>query len=303
MLCRRCGMDSSTTDVCEWCNRPMLPAGATVSGKAAKELKESGTPITVPHQPDPNDEVGLPLSQRQPEEESVEIEETEASENSTEAHDVVLRPLGGMGASAPTAPPAAPAPPPVTKPNVPSHGLSDDATKTSIDISQYMGSDASIFRPIVRESEQSSSSGTVDRLAYRSKSSSRNEPVNEIPENTRLMKSFVAGVVITIVAAIVQAIAGEGAKQLEFVGMTITLSRSGGIIGAILWGIVAGALFGLMLGAALVRLKKGPFLGAIVGFLVGISLNNPPYAQIAGALTGIVAGRFATIGLRRIVNV
>ncbi len=297
MLCRRCGMESSTTDVCEWCNRPILPAGATVSGKAAKELKESGTPIVIPHQPEPDEEVGLPLSQHEPEEEVATTEEA-APQVTAEAHNVVLQPLGGPGTPAQASPP-----PPVVTPKAPSHGLNEDATKTSIDISQYMGADESIFRPIVRENGQSGTSGTVDRLAQRARSSSRNESISEIPENTRLMKSFVAGIVITVTTAVIQSIVGEGAKQLEFVGMTINLSRGGGFMGAILWGIIAGILFGLMLGAALVRLRKGPFLGAIVGFLVGISLNNPPYAQIAGALTGIVAGRFATIGLRRIVNV
>ena len=33
MLCRRCGMDSSDTRTCEWCRKPILPAGVTISAR------------------------------------------------------------------------------------------------------------------------------------------------------------------------------------------------------------------------------------------------------------------------------
>lgn len=289
-------MDSGTTDVCEWCNRPMLPAGATVSDKAAKELKKSGTPIAVPHQPQA-EEVGLPLSQPEPEEDSAPVEEvaTEPAAAPQAKEEVVLQPLGGSSAAAPDR---------AAKPNVPTHGLGEDATQTSIDISQYVGADQSIFRPIVREDGQSGATSTVDRLGRKLRRSDKHETVSDIPENTRLLRSLVAGLVITLVVSIIQLIITQkAARELQFAGLRIVLSRGDGFMAALMWGIVAGVLLGGMLGAALVRLRKGSFVGAVVGFLVGSGLANPPFAQIAGALTGIVAGRFATIGLRRIVNV
>jgi len=43
MICKRCGMDSSTTDICEWCKQPML-AESQVTGRPRGPVPPAGTP-------------------------------------------------------------------------------------------------------------------------------------------------------------------------------------------------------------------------------------------------------------------
>jgi len=45
MYCKRCGMDSSTTDVCEWCKQPMIKeAPGPAAGPSAQEKPEPEAP-------------------------------------------------------------------------------------------------------------------------------------------------------------------------------------------------------------------------------------------------------------------
>ena len=290
----------------------MLPPGSTVSSKAAQQLRKErsarppagapavpsqpaepepseGEPPQVGSEPEPS-EVGPPQVESEPERPESEREATP---------DDVLRPLGG------DAPPSGP-PGTSARPAVPTHGLSDNATKTSIDISQYVGDDQSIFRPMERPETGSTLPGGVDPLARRRRAGTEKvEFVSEIPDNTRLGRSVVSGIVICIILGAVQTVVNGGIppKELHFAALHIMVSRRDSIVTAIMYGGLAGLLLGLGLGAILVRLKKGPFLGLVIGFLVGWGLQNPPWGLIAGALTGILAGRFATVGLRRTVTV
>jgi uncharacterized membrane protein len=62
-------------------------------------------------------------------------------------------------------------------------------------------------------------------------------------------------------------------------------------------------MFGFMLGALLVRLQKGPFIGMLAGLLLGFGIQNGVWGYLAGAVSGILVGRFATLGVRRVINV
>ncbi len=297
MLCRRCGMESSTTDVCEWCNRPMLPPGAAVSEKAAQELRESGQPLTGPGPETPQEEPGLPLSQEEPEEVDSDQEGDAAEAPQQAAPEVHLRPLGGGDAQEAAPPP----PPPPEATEGPSSGLSDEATRTSIDISQYMGTDESIFRPIKREGEQGT--GTADLMAQRRKKGGvlDEDKAPEVSENTRLGRCLVVGLAVGVFFALAQFLITKNTVQVMFT--SIPLGRGENFFTALKYGLASGLVFGFGLGALLVRFKRGSFLGMLVGIMVGLGIGNGLWAVIPGAITGIIAGRFATIGVRRVINV
>jgi hypothetical protein len=296
MLCRRCGMESSTTDVCEWCNRPMLPPGAAVSSKAGKELRK-GKPGEAPPAPPPPSPSQPPLVQEEEAEQAEAAPEEPAAEKE-ESPEELLRPLGGGGAGAQR--PKAGTP----RPGGPSHGLSDDATQTSIDISAYVGDDQSIFRPLERGTHSTSMPGGGDPLARTRRRGGKTETVSEIPENTRLFRSVAAGVAICVVLAVIQTfVNGVPPKELHFAALHFIVSRRDSLLTGIMYGVAAGLLLGLGLGAILVKLKRGPIVGTLIGVMVGWGLQNPPWGFVAGALTGILAGRFATVGLRRVTIV
>ena len=44
MICKRCGMESSTADICEWCKQPML-AEDQVTGRPRGPVPPAGTPV------------------------------------------------------------------------------------------------------------------------------------------------------------------------------------------------------------------------------------------------------------------
>ncbi len=297
MLCRRCGMESSTTDVCEWCNRPMLPPGAAVSGKAAQELRESGQPLPGTGPAPPQEEPGLPLSQQEPEEVDAAQGGDAAEASQQAAPDVRLRPLGG-GEVQEAAPPP---PPPPKATEGPSSGLSDDATRTTVDISQYMGTDQSIFRPIKRDEEQST--GAADLMSQRRKKggASGEDTGPEIPENTRLARCLMAGVPISLVFALAQFLITGNTVEVIFT--SVPLGRGENLFTALKYELASGLVFGFGVGALLVRFKKGSFLGLLVGTMVGLSIGNGIWSVIPAAITGIIAGKFATIGVRRVINV
>jgi hypothetical protein len=287
-------MDSSTTDTCEWCNRPMLPAGATVSAAAAKEMKQQGRPLAAPPQPSPEAESGLPLNQEEPEEAPVLAEAEPVAQAA--ASDVLLRPLGHGQSSDPPPPVAVQ---PTQRP--PTHGLADEATKTSVDISQYVGSDQSIFRPVQKESGYSSAS-SLDRVAHRKQVSAQTGPGSSWSENDRLIRCAIAGLVICLVYAMARFFISKDVPDRLFTA--IPLGSGSSFLTALKFGIVSGLAFGFMLGALLVKLQKGPGIGMIVGLILGFSaVGSFTMLALAGALSGIFAGRFATLGVRKVINV
>ena len=296
MLCRRCGMESSTSDVCEWCNRPMLPPGAAVSGKAAQELRESGRPLPETGPLVPQEQPGLPLRQQEPEE-ADSAQEGDAVEASQQAApEVHLRPLGGEGKT----PPSSPAP---AAHEGPTDGLAPEATRTSVDISQYIGSDQSIFRPIKREEEQSS--GAVDLMARRKRKGGAHDQDKgpEIPENTRLGRCLIVGLAVGVFFALAQfLITGV---TVEVIYTSLRLGRGESFFTALKYGLASGLVFGFGLGALLVKFKKGSALGVVAGIMLGLSLQNEVWiwAVVPGAITGFIAGKLATIGVRRVINV
>jgi len=294
MLCRRCGMESSTTDVCEWCKRPMLPPGAEIYTEAAKEIAASGTPVGVPPQSD--EDMGEGLKELRPQEETPEEDAAPPDEAESE---VLLKPLGGEKQDEPQAPPP-PQKPETKAPETPSHGLGDDAMKTSVDISQYLTADDSIFRPIERETSQKSTSSLEQVSTKRTHARRKEDEGPTLTENERLIRSLIAGLACGLFFAILQFIVTGSTVQKLYV---LTLSRGPNFFAAIKFGIASGVVLGLGLGAILTKLQKGSFIGMILGMIVGMGFQNAPWGLLAGAITGIYAGKVATIGVKRVINV
>ncbi len=306
-------MESTTTDVCEWCKRPMLPQGASISQQAAEQ--QAGEQVAAEQQA-AEERAAEQVEAVQPEEEPEQAAGAEAEalpaepeavarerEGAAEAADAsVLRPLGG-GEKTPS--PGAPAP------GASSHGLGDGATQTSVDLSQYAGTDESIFRPIERP-ETTGTIGGADPLGIRRRGLGKMKTVSDIPENTRLMRSVVAGIIVCVIFALFQMILSrmiedhpEVPNSLVFGAFPLikSLGSSGSIMSVLLYGVLMGMIMGLMLGAVLVRLKRGSVVGLLVGLAVGYGLQNPPWGMIAGAACGSAIGVIATRGLRQVVNV
>ena len=285
MLCRRCGMESSTTDVCEWCKRPMLPEGATLSKK----------PLGGEKAPPQGEEVAAAEGEQKASAQQPELPEAGPQAGAPEAPveqepvEHVLRPLGAD----------APAPRPV--PSGPSHGLSEEATRTSVDIRDYMGSDQSIFRPLTRPESKSTLISGSDPLAMRRARAREERKVSEISENVRLIRCFVGGLAVCVLVSIVQyLVTAKTPTQLYF----LRLGSEDNIVTALLFGAASGVLLGGMLGALLVRLQKGPFLGLMIGAFLGwVGLQNGYWGLAMGVLSGIITGRFATVGIRRVLQV
>ncbi len=281
MLCRRCGMESTTTDVCEWCHKPMLAAGAAAAGRQARP--ENGQPETTTQQhaqvveQEEAAAEGLPELRAEPDQES-----------GSGSQEELLRPLGGEVAG-----PSRPSP------GVPSHGLSDDATRTSVDLGQYLGADQSLFRPLPR-SEHSATAG-MDPLAQRRSGRKQVKMVSDIPDNVRLLRSLITGIVISVPLAVVQfAVAHQVPDRLYF----LKLGSSDSLLTALFWGISSGVLLGGGLGALLVHFKRGSFLGLLAGLMIGwVGLSNGYFGIVAASLTGILVGRHATYGYRPAVTV
>jgi hypothetical protein len=122
----------------------------------------------------------------------------------------------------------------------------------------------------------------------------------------------IAGIAVSVVVTLAQFVISLMVENVRDVPQSLifatvalikSLGKSGSPLTVLLYGILVGAMMGLGLGAVLVRFKRGPFLGMIIGLAVGYGLMNPPWGLIIGALTGIVAGRFATVGLRQVMGV
>lgn len=307
-MCRRCGMDSSAADVCEWCKKPMLPTGSAISQRAAAEAKKADSESPLPQEAveanpptgqmvGPTEQAGQMLG---PTEQEVAAEPPEEEPTTAPASEHVLRPLGALGGE-PAAPPAAAA----EEQTAPSHGLGTEATRTSVDMSQYMGQDQSIFRPIERESDEAGVQGGRDYLAAKRKVRlEKSQAGSEISENVRLARSMAAGVIVCIVVSLMQlAVTRQIPGALQLIAWSIALGDSDTFLTAIKYGAMSGLFFGFGLGALLVRFQKGSFVGIIAGLGVGSGLGNAPFSLIAGAICGIVIGKIATAGIRRALNV
>ena len=163
-----------------------------------------------------------------------------------------------------------------------------------------MGDDNSIFRPIAREEPKSQD--TKDLLAQRHKRRLQEAQGPDIPENTRLMRCLIAGLAVAIPIALIQYLLTKSTVTVIFT--SFTLSRGPGLLAALKYGIVSGIIFGFGIGALLVRLKKGSAVGFFVGIVLGVmAMGNGIWGALAGAIVGIYAGKVATVGVRRVVNI
>ena len=283
-------MDSATTDICEWCKKPMLSAGAAAARSVA------ATDVAAPQLGDVVD--AAPEYMPATAEDLAELSPI-SDEGSAEAQPPgvggVLRPLGGD-----TAKLAGPAPPP----KAPTHGLSAEATHTSIDVAGYLGPDNSLFRPITK-AEHGASTGGMDPLG-RVRTRKQREAVNNIPDNVRIMRSLRAGLTIAFPLAIVQFIVTHKVPEKLFV---LPLIQGGDSFpAAIVWGIVSGVFLGFGLGALLVQFKKGPAIGLVLGLILGyVTLtpegSSPYWGMAAAGISGFMIGKIAIFGYRKAVSV
>ena len=289
-------MESRTTDVCEWCKKPMLqatvaeePKEAPPAQAAAEPMVPDTTPAEAEARPRGLSEGGI----RTPELTALGASaapQVEAAAPLPGDADI-LRPLGeGPGGKA------------QSRPGVPSHGLSEEATRTSVDVANYLPPDQALFRPM-KKGEIAASTGGIDPLTRRQAGLKKHEAVNPIPDNVRLVRCLVTGVVLNLIVAIAQWAAGQGNSLPEKLLYYVPVGRGEGIGHALTWGIASGALLGGGLGALLVQFKRGPFVGLLAGLLVGYGFYNFPWGLVAGAITGIVVGRLATVGYRPPVGV
>jgi hypothetical protein len=257
----------------------MLPAGEGTEVEAGEAGEQSAQLAPKPEERGEG-----------PEGEAAEPKGKEAAEQD------VLRPLGDGSSK-----PAASGP----SPGAPSHGLGDEATRTSVDVSQYTGGDDSIFRPMEQPDRTSTATGS-DPLAAR-RSRGKQEVVSDISENVRLARSLVAGLVVTLAVTLVQRIATPDSmpNSVTYGGYDFikSVDSGGGIVGLVMYGAIVGLFNGLLLGAFLTRLKRGPFVGMLVGLMIGYGLTNGVWGYACAAITGIVCGRIATVGLRQVARV
>ena len=282
-------MDSSTTDVCEWCKRPFLPPGARVTGqKAAKGGKtvELGAEVpadtadTAPPAPEPAS-AGPVLAGAAP----LAAEEPPAPASAPAAEDI-LRPLG---AGAPRS----------SADSQPFPGTGQAASDGSVDLSQYVSSGQSIFRPLERPHAPGIQASPQDRLAAAKRAAKERAP--EVPETKRLMRATMAGAVVAIVVTLVEFAV---TKQVPLTLLVIKVNSNEALGGALLTAGLRAVLLGFMLSAMLVRFKLGGFAGLLTGLALGwLALADVPWGLVTGGLAGLLVGIFGSKGVRRVLNV
>ena len=287
-------MDSAATDLCEWCKKPMLPVGASVTAQrgapvmaaeappvesdvveaSAETVAAVGESAVAAAEPDGLMELGPPPER--------------PAQAQAKAQGDILVPLGGaLGKSA----------------SGPSHGISDDATRTSVDVANYLGPDQSLFKPISRVEHSATSKG-LDPLSHRG-GRRKETQVSDVSDNVRLMRSTITGLVVCFPLAIVQFALTKRVPERVFSAVPIP---GGGDkwVAAIVYGIFSGIAIGFGLGALLTQFKKGPVLGLLLGLVLGIfGLATEPWywGALAACITGFVAGRHATYGYRKVLQV
>ena len=289
MLCVRCGMDSTTTDVCEWCKRPFLPPGAKVTGQRPGKGGKPPAPaagVTPETAATPPPAAGAMLAGAAPPAE----EEEAAAAPAAPAAEAVLRPLGAGAPRSSSSAEAQPFP-----------GTGEAGADGSVDVSQYMGSGQSIFQPMEKPRTASGQLSPQERfVASRRAALARGQGV-EVPENTRLMRAAIAGAIVAMTATLAQFFM---TKQVPLKMLVVPIERNDQFSGALLYGVTAAVLLGFMLAAMLVKFRMGAFVGLIAGLVIGwAGLSNFPWGLIAGGVAGLVVGIFAAKGARRVVNV
>ena len=288
MLCRRCGMESATDDVCEWCKRPMLPEGAAVSARAAAQAK-ADPEAAQPQPQQPADEAPPPAEGQDLASPAAEPSpQPVASASAEKAGEDILRPLGDVGGKA------------QSRPGAVTHGLGEQATRTSVDVANYLPPDQTLFRPAYQTERTHVPGGAFDPLAQRRRAKER-KAVSSIPDNIRLTRSLAVGLFICLTAALTQFFVTHNVPtKLYFLG----LGEGDQLKTAIFWGLGTGVLLGFGLGALLVQFKRGPFLGLLFGLMLGfVGLQNGYWSGATGALCGAIIGRIATVGYRRAITV
>jgi len=308
MICRRCGMESSTTTTCEWCKKPMLPPGGAISAKAKEELikaKEEAAkapeeqqqvappesretadeamvrrPESKPPPPPPEVHASglLTLGANLAAEEDASAEAPNYVSGQESSNDEILRPLGAQG--------------------TPAHG--EEAQDTPL----YVGSDENVLRPIERPAGKDGARYFIDSTGRKRRMA---DSTPEIPDKVRLLRGAMQGAIFSLALALIEFVVLHK-MPMKFVVIPIAGYES--FSGAILYGVLAAVFYGFMLSALLVARKWGP----VVGFLVGVVVlgclamlnegsGNMPWSMINGAVCGILCGRSSVKGLKRVVTV
>ncbi len=302
MICRRCGMDSSTTDTCEWCRKPMLPPGGAISAKAKEEIvreKNGAAPAAPEVSPATRaDESELEAVIRRPEaappptpttnipgltalgahitEQDTQPQAAVLSTVEQTTNEEILRPLGSAG----------------TLPG------GQEVKDNNI----YIGNEEDVVRPIERPSKDGSkwvvdASGRKRRVA---------DDTPEVPDKVRLLRGTLHGALVALVMAILQFIIK---KQVPDHAVVIYIEDAKTFVGALKFGLYSAVLFGFMLSALLTQRKWGPAAGFFIGIPMGwavvsmAEVNNMPFPLITGVLCGIFVGRQAVKGVKRVVSV
>ncbi len=287
-------MDSSTTDVCEWCKRPMLPPGAKVTSRppaggdelpepdAPADAPEAEVPGAAPPPAEPPPLLAQPPEPQPPQEETAPPGPASVTQAANPVGDDVLRPLGQQTPSASAA--------------------GGDPNALSVDLSQYVGEDQSIFRPVEKPTAKVGSIGQAEGFAARKRAAIEREQGKEIPENVRLTRSAIAGGLVAFLVTMVRyGIHKEVPTQLLVINIG---AASMTFAGALMYAGLLALLLGFMMGALLTKFKLGPVPGLFIGLVLGFAaIGDKPWGLIAGALAGILGGVFASKGARRVINV
>ena len=308
MICRRCGMESSATDKCEWCKKPMLPPGGAISAKAKEELikaKEAAAkapeeqqqaappesretadeamvrrPESKPPPPPPEFHASglLTLGADLASEEEASAETPNYIAGKESSNEEILRPLGAQA--------------------TPAQG--EEAKDTPL----YIGDDESVLRPIERPAGKDGARYFIDSTGRKRRMA---DSTPEIPDKVRLLRGAMQGAIFSLALALIEFVVLHK-MPMRFIVIPIAGYES--FSGAILYGVLAAVFYGFMFSAVLVQFRKGPVVGFLAGaFLLGwlAMLNegsgNMPWSMINGAVCGILCGRSSVKGLKRVVTV
>lgn len=304
MICRRCGMESSTTDKCEWCKKPMLPPGGAISTKAKEELRRDKE---APSKPPENG--NSPAPRETEEEAAIRRPESKPPPSRPEVHSSGLVTLGAHLADEPEEP--------GETPNYVAGGESkneeillplgsggtsgqgEEAKDTPI----YIGNDENVLRPIERPVSKDGAKYTIDATGRKRRMV---DSTPEIPEKVRLFRGAIHGGIVSVVMAILQFLVKH---QVPDKVVVLAVGDSKSFLGALQFGVYSALLLGFMFSALLVQRKWGPVAGFFLGLPLGWTLvsmateRNMPWPLITGVLCGIVVGRASVKGLRRVVTV
>jgi hypothetical protein len=293
-------MESANVKVCDWCKRPMLPEGGTISAKAKEsivqaqeEQKKKSDALPPPDDteaeyvrpktpppviPDVHEATGLLTLganlEQEAEGDQVSVASTQASTN-----EELLIPLG-VSETAPDS----------------------ESGDLSASTMNYIGSDESIFRPIDRPAGQEGGIYSID-ASGRKKRVGTATP--EFSDNVRLRRSAPYGFGVAFLVAIVQFVVTKEVPTKIALQPLPGLGNGGSFMNALAFGFWSGILLGFMLAALLVNFKRGAVAGFLIGVVLGVGALGGGYWSIAaGALSGIMVGKAAVKGMkRRVVSV